>query len=460
MARLGDVLVLGLGRSGVASARYLAARLGEEVASVTVVDAGETPALRALAEELTGLGATVVLGAENVTGRYELGVASPGIPPHSGLMRSASECCERLVSELEFAFSESDRPWVAITGTNGKTTTTSLVAHLLRCAGMDALAVGNIGSPAIAAVEAADAGAVFVAEVSSFQLALTRTFRPRVAVLLNLTPDHIDWHGSLEAYAQDKARIFANLAEGDTAIIDADDPGSSRYLAVAGGGGAEVVPVSLSSRSVPGATMIDGELILETRSGALRLGSLASLRLRGEHNASNALAAAAVAHAMGVSAGDIREGLRSFEPIAHRLQPVGDVRGVEYVNDSKATNPDAVFKALAAYSDRPVLLLLGGRNKGNDFRPLAETTSRTAKAVVAFGEARVEIEAAFHGLDIPVAGAAHLRDALLAAADLAEPGDVILLSPACASFDEFENFEHRGAAFSDAVAGMMAGDGA
>jgi UDP-N-acetylmuramoylalanine--D-glutamate ligase len=162
---------------------------------------------------------------------------------------------------------------------------------------------------------------------------------------------------------------------------------------------------------------------------------------------------------MGVSAGDIREGLRSFEPIAHRLQPVGDVRGVEYVNDSKATNPDAVFKALAAYSDRPVILLLGGRNKGNDFRPLAETASRTAKAAVAFGEARVEIEAAFHGLDIPVAGAAHLRDALLAAADLAEPGDVVLLSPACASFDEFENFEHRGAAFSDAVAGMMAGDG-
>lgn len=459
MVRLGDVLVLGLGRSGVASARYLAARLGEEVATLTVVDAGETPALRALADELTGLGATVILGAEEVTGSYELGVASPGIPPHSGLMLSASERCERLVSELEFAFSRSDRPWVAITGTNGKTTTTSLVAHLLRCAGMDALAVGNIGSPAIAAVEDAGEGAVFVAEVSSFQLALTRTFRPRVAVLLNLTPDHIDWHGSLEAYAQDKARIFANLAEGDTAIIDADDPGSLPYLAVAGDGGAEVVPVSLRSRSVPGATMIDGELLLETRSGVLRLGSLASLRLRGEHNASNALAAAAVAHAMGVSASDIREGLRSFEPIAHRLQPVGDVRGVEYVNDSKATNPDAVFKALAAYSDRPVVLLLGGRNKGNDFRPLAEAASRTAKAVVVFGEARVEIEAAFHGSDISVAGAAHLRDALLAAADLAEPGDVVLLSPACASFDEFENFEHRGAAFSDAVAGMMAGDG-
>lgn len=421
------------------------------------MDSHDTPELREVAQGLRDRGAEVLLGADEVDGQFDLAVASPGIPPHAKLMHSVRQHSAKIVSEIEFAFTRTTRPWVAITGTNGKTTTTSLVVHLLRCAGIDAIAVGNIGSPAIAAVDDAGEGAVFVAEVSSFQLALTERFRPRVAVLLNVTPDHIDWHGSLDAYARDKARIFANLGEGDQAVIDVDDPGSAPYANEAGASGALVVPVSLRQRSIPGATIIGGDLVLETHAGAVHLGSLDELRIRGAHNASNALAAAAAAHAMGAPAADIKAGLRSFEPIAHRLQPVGEVAGVEYVNDSKATNPDAVFKALSAYADRPVILLLGGRNKKNDFRPLLEEAARTAKAVVAFGEARAEIEVACQGLDVTLAGAARLRDAVYAAADLAEPGDVVLLSPACASFDEFDNFEHRGDVFAELVAALDAG---
>lgn len=452
MKGLGDTLVLGLGRSGIATTRYLAGLVGSAGAeSVTALDSGDTPALRAVAEELRSLGATVVLGADEVAGHFDLCVASPGIPPHAPLMQSALASEMPVISEIEFAFSRSTAPWVAVTGTNGKTTTTELLAHLLRCGGFDALAVGNVGSPAI---EAVSGTSVLVAEVSSFQLALTYTFHPRVSVLLNITPDHIDWHGSMEAYAADKTRIFANQTEGDVAVIDVDDPGSAPYAERVEEIGVEVVRVSAATRHMPGATVLDGELALESRSGVVRLLPAGELQIRGGHNVSNALAAAAAAHAMGVSASDLREGLRTFAPIAHRLQPVGEVRGVEYVNDSKATNPDAVLKALSAFDERPVVVLLGGRNKGNDFTPLAEETVRTAKAAVLFGESRPQLEAAFSGRDFPVAGAADLRDAVLAAADLAEPGDVVLLSPACASFDEFRNYEDRGDRFAAIVDAM------
>lgn len=457
MSGLGDTLVLGLGRSGLASARYLVGLLETgEVASVTAVDSGDTLALRAVADELRASGAKVQLGVRSVSGRYSLCVASPGISPSTPLMESAAQASDKLVSEIEFAFTRSRVPWVAITGTNGKTTTTALLTHLLRCAGMDALSVGNIGAAAISVVAEVPETAVLVAEVSSFQMALADTFHPRVAVLLNITPDHVDWHGSLERYAADKARVFANFAEGDAAVIDVDDAGSAPWAEIVSETGADVIRVSRRERHVPGATLSDEELVLETRSGLIRLVCASELKIRGAHNVSNALAAAAAAHAMGVRPADIREGLRTFEPIAHRLQPVGEVRGVEYVNDSKATNPDAVLKALTAFGERGVIVLLGGRNKGNDFRPLAEESARVAKAAVVFGEARGELEEAFAGLELPVAGAATLRDAVLAASDLAESGDVVLLSPACASFDEFRDFEDRGNTFAGIVETLAA----
>ena len=225
MTPLGRILVLGLGRSGAAAARYATSLLGSgEVSSVTVYDAADADPLRVIAEDLMSLGAHVLLGTSEVEGEYDLCIASPGIPPHAALMRSAMSASRRTISEIEFAFERSTQPWIAVTGTNGKTTTTALIAHLLDAADIPAAAVGNIGPPAIAQVESGEPVAL-VAEVSSFQLALTEKFHPKVAVLLNVTPDHVDWHGTLEAYAAAKARVFENLSSDDFAVIDVDDAG-------------------------------------------------------------------------------------------------------------------------------------------------------------------------------------------------------------------------------------------
>lgn len=455
MTNYGDILVLGLGRSGVATARYAVALVVRGAAStVTAYDAVATPRTEQCAEELRALGVRVVLGADEVEGEYQLCVASPGIPPHDALMRSARNHAGGVISEIEFAYVESSQPWIAVTGTNGKTTTTALVAHLLEAGGVAARTVGNIGSPAIAAIADAVDGEVLVAEVSSFQLSLTRAFHPRVAVLLNITPDHLDWHGSLEAYAADKMRVFANLQAEDLAIIDVDDPGSAAYIDAVASAGVPVSQVSLSRRHSLGASVVDGVLVLETRGGEVRLCRTDELQIRGDHNVSNALAAAAAAHAFGVSASDLRAGLRSFRAIEHRLEPVACVAGIEWYNDSKATNPDAVFKAVDAFGERPFVVLLGGRNKGNDFRPLAERVAASAKAAVLFGESRVELAAAFTGLDVRTIEAVSLADAIDAARSIADPGDVVVLSPACASFDEFTSYEHRGTVFKELVRAM------
>jgi len=454
---LGDILILGLGASGQAAARYCAARLGGEVCSVTGVDAGDSPALRAVAEELERDGVASVLGCDELEGHWDLCIASPGIPPHAPLMVSARAHCDSVISEIEFAYRRSACPWVAITGTNGKTTTTALVAHLLNCGGIPAKAVGNIGAPAIEAVGDAGDYEVLVAEVSSFQLALTSTFHPRVAVLLNITPDHIDWHGSLETYATDKAKVFANLGPSDIAVIDVDDSGSAPFAESVAASGVPVVRVSLDRAFPNGATVSSGTLVLETRGGVLRLVEASELLVKGPHNVSNSLAAAAAAHALGVSASDLQWGLRSFSPIEHRLEPAGDVAGVEWFNDSKATNPDAVIKAIAAFEDRPVVLLLGGRNKGNDFSDLARRVAgSTARAVVVFGESAPLLTDAFEAAGMHVHVSVDLGHAVDTASTLAIPGDAVVLSPACASFDEFANYEQRGREFKRLVSQMAA----
>jgi len=457
---LGDILVIGLGTSGLASARY-AARLAQagEATSVTVVDAASGDVLEERAAVLRALGVRVQLGTDAVDGRYDLAIASPGIPPHAAIFRAAQAASGKLVSEIEFAFMRSVHTWVAITGTNGKTTTTSLVEHLLNVGGIPARAVGNIGPVAIEAVESASAGEVLVAEVSSFQLSNIDTFRPKVAVLLNLTPDHVNYHGTLEEYAAAKARVFENLSEGDVAIVDVDDPGSAPYAEKVAERGVDVVRVSRLQRHAGGATVTaDGVLALETRGGLVELVGEDELRIRGAHNVSNALAAASAAHALGVAPGRLREGLRSFEPIAHRLEPVAEIGGVGWFNDSKATNPDAVLKALTAFGTRPLLVLLGGRNKGSDMVPLAHAVAGRARVAVCFGEAGSEIAAAFEGLDVRVECVSQLADAVLVAAGLAAAGDAVVLSPACASFDEFTSYEHRGDFFKRLVAELAEKD--
>lgn len=455
MDPLGHVLILGLGSSGEAAARYCASLPADEVSSVTIVDAADDDRVREAKARLAELPVSVVTGTDEVVGAYDFCIASPGIPPHAPLMSAARAACDTIVSEIEFAYRRSISPWVAITGTNGKTTTTALVTHLLNCAGIAARPVGNIGTPAISVVADATAGEVLVAELSSFQLSLTEQFRPRVAVLLNVTPDHLDWHGSLENYAADKARIFANLTSDDTAIVDIDDAGSAPYAKAVEDGGVRVVPVSLDSGLSVGAVLDDGVLALKTGEGrTLRLVGAEELKIRGSHNVSNALAAAAAAHAMGAGVADLRHGLTTFEPIEHRLEPVAVIGGVEWFNDSKATNPDAVIKALSAFIGRPVVLLAGGRNKGNEFDTLAEHAAGAVRAIVAFGEARDEIAAAFRRAGVQVAAAETLGEAVDDAVSLAEPGDAILLSPACASFDEFKSYGHRGDVFKTLVRSM------
>lgn len=446
-----SVLILGLGASGTAAARYCLER-GDRFAPVRVVDTSAGDRLQDTAEVLRQLGATVSLGSDAIEGRYDLCIASPGIPPHAAVMRAALDAADEVISEIEFAYRESSNPWVAVTGTNGKTTTTALVEHLLTVGGISARAVGNIGAPAIEAVGDGHRDEVLVAEVSSFQLALTKRFHPRVAVLLNLTPDHLDWHGSLERYAEDKARVFANLGPDDTAIIDVDDSGAAAYVEPVAVTAARVVTVSVSGDATASAE--SGTLTLSNNGAQIVLVTSDELLIRGPHNVSNALAAAAAAHALGVHAGDIARGLTTFAPIEHRLEPAGVACGAEWFNDSKATNPDAVSKAIAAFSDRSFVLLLGGRNKGNDFRPLAKEAAAAARAVVVFGEAGDEIAGAFDVDGFQVIKAAGLESAVGEAARIARVGDAVVLSPACASFDEFDNYEQRGRRFKELVASL------
>lgn len=458
----GHLLVLGLGGSGEAAAGWALMRAREGGAvRVTVVDSGTGEALEARAERLRLGGATVVLGSCDLPAA-DLIVASPGIKPHSELMRAACEHGAPIISELELAYRVSVAPWVAITGTNGKTTTTALVTHLLREAGIAAEPAGNIGPAAVSVASAMGEAGVIVAEVSSFQLTLADTFHPRVAALLNITPDHLDYHGSMEAYAAEKAKVFAHQVAGDVAVIDVDDAGSARYADTVGAGGARVCRVSRHASSEGGAYLRGDALVLAEGGSEHALVRVDELGIKGDHNVSNALAAAACARAAGADLASIRSGLASFRPIEHRLEPAGVLDGVEYFNDSKATNPDAVVKALTAFGDRPLVLMLGGRNKGVPMRPLAERVVERARAVVLFGDARAELEEAFEGLEIEQRGAAGLSEAFEAGRELAHPGDVVLLSPGCTSFDEFSGYDERGRRFKALVARSATGgrDGA
>lgn len=454
----GHVLVLGLGRSGIAVARRLAAdAAGGSDLRVTAVDAAGGSRLADQAELLRGCGVDVRLGTTDLPPDVDLIVVSPGIPPRSPLMQAAASLGVPILSEMELAYRLSSSPFVAITGTNGKTTVTSLVAHLLAECGIPCETVGNIGAPATAIVDEVGPATVLVTEVSSFQLAYTQRFHPRVSVLLNITPDHIDWHGSMEAYAADKTKVFANQVPGDTAIIDVDDEGSAPYAERIEARGVTVCRVSRHHGLEGGATVREGMLCIDSGGETLDLVGVDELRIRGSHNVSNALAAAAAALAAGADIEGVRAGLRTFQPVAHRLEPVGEVGGIEFFNDSKATNPDAVFKALGSFADRDLIVLLGGRNKGNDFRPLAREVRSRCKAAVVFGEAAGEIAAAFEDGPFPVVRTPGLLQATRAAFELARPSDVILLSPACASFDEFSGYEERGDRFKEMVADLREG---
>ncbi len=459
---MGDVLVLGLGKTGEAVADYLLEQrdLGR-VGSVTVYG-GLKSAPSEATRALEAAGATVVFGTEDVQGSYDLAVSSPGISEFSGFYASAKAASAEIIGEPELAWRESPERWVGITGTNGKTTTTTLTRDLLRAGGLSAEAVGNIGTMAIGEVARRDPGEWLVAELSSFQLATSAHLHPHVGVLLNVTPDHLYWHSTMENYAAAKEKLFANLDPGDLAVISDGDSWCRDVAARCAERGLRVCRLlgagELSREGEACCAWQDGDGMLVVRIDGhdTRLVRADELSIFGEHNVENALAASACALACNVDAADVRSGLVAFRPLEHRIEPCGEKGGVRFVNDSKATNTDAVSKALTAFEPGNVIILLGGHDKGTELADMAADVVARARVAVCFGEAGERIAGAVEAAGGTVERAAHLEQALDAAIALARPGDVVLLSPACSSFDEFAGFEERGRAFKSLVASRIA----
>lgn len=457
-----SLLVLGQGTTGLEVVSWAVAHLGERVDSVTVYG-GATSAPNERSRALEAAGARFVYGTESIEGAYEVCVASPGISEFSDFFRNGSAASAQIMGEPEFAWRLSPERWCAITGTNGKTTVTSLANELMVASGLPSIAVGNIGTAPIREVDRRPEGEWFVAELSSYQIATTREFHPRVAVLLNITPDHLGWHKTHANYALAKIDLFRNMDESDLAIVNVEDEGISAFADRVFVPGRRVLSLGLSDAGTACAAFVrDGRLVVRIDGFETPLVSVDELQIEGPHNVLNALAASAAALACGATPDGVRAGLVSFRPLAHRVEPVATVDGVRYVNDSKATNTDAVEKALATFSGKRVVLLLGGADKGTPLDDFMGVVASRAAAVVCFGAARERFRAALADApgasEIDIADADDLRDAVDVARSLAQRGDVVLLSPACASFDEFSGFEERGDAFRSYVAGLSASE--
>jgi len=433
------ILVVGMARSGVAAAKLLASR-GEDV---FVTDSGQPKSQ----DELVAAAIPFETGGHNVDrflSAREI-VLSPGVPPDIPPLQVARESGVPIVSELELASRYLKGSIIAITGSNGKTTTTTLVGEILRSAGRAVQVGGNIGAAMCGLVETSTPNTVNVIEVSSFQLEGIRDFRPDTAAILNITPDHLDRYQGFDEYRLCKFRIFENQGNGDIAVLNADD--------------AQVTPppVPLSSQ----VRYFSRQAAVQD--GACRLGdslylsgkevmAVRDVRLRGDHNIENVLAAMALTERM--TEGDdalekMRAAITGFRGVEHRIEFVREVRGVEYFNDSKATNVDSTIKAVESFSGN-VALILGGRDKGSPYEPLLAVMAGKVKHVLLLGEAADRISASM-GSRFPGTRVATMEDAVKTAAAMTSPGDVVLLSPACASYDMFENYEHRGRVFKHAV---------
>ena len=455
--------MLGLGRSGMSAARLLAAQ-GVEV---RVSERDDTPALQACARELAGLGVSATLGGEHpeLAAWAEALVVSPGVPPVNPVIVAARARGVPVWSEVELAWRFATVPVLAVTGTNGKTTTTSLLAGILSAGGWRAVAAGNIGFPLVDAVgELAGCAepAVIVCEVSSFQLANTETFRPAIAVVLNVADDHYDWHQGYEDYLAAKARIAACQGPEDLLVVSAADRGTLRIAESAASrpaafGLGDLATVSAArdavGRPLAGVAGIEDQLVVAELAGERhRVVEIAKIRLSGPHNQENVLAASLAALAFGVPAEVVGPAVARFEPLAHRTTSIAEINGVRYVDDSKATNPHATLRALQGMER--VVLIAGGRAKGLDLSPLVAEVPRLL-GVVAMGEATAELEAQFSGL-LPFATAASVEEAVGVAAGWATPGDVVLLSPACSSLDQYSSYAERGDRFAAAVRALEA----
>src|SRR5947209_4844 len=388
--------------------------------------------------------------------QVELVVLSPGVPTKSIPARYAERAGAEVIGEVELAWRFLRGRVVGITGTNGKTTTTTLIGELLKDAGLPVQVGGNIGTPLVSLVETSREDGWAVVELSSYQLETVREFRPTVAIVLNLMPDHMDRYETLADYGAAKHRIFRNQTSGDVAVLNADDPVVSSWAA---GLEAHVVMFSTGRELEEGLFLRGRELVARTWSGERVLVTRDEMQLKGLHNVQNTLAALAAGLACGASPDSMRDTVRRFKPVEHRLERVAEVGGVTFYNDSKATNVDAAVKAVEALSDEPgrIVLILGGRRQNPPCAPLAALVQRKARALVLLGEdaERIEAELRAHA---PVQRASDMADAVRRAYRAAEPGDVVLLAPACASFDMFQSYEHRGRVFKEEVERLRIAD--
>jgi UDP-N-acetylmuramoylalanine--D-glutamate ligase len=445
------VLVVGLGKSGVASALFLKAR----GARVTVSDTKSGDELRNEIPALLDHGITVETGGhgERTFREQDLIVVSPGVPVDAPMLQQARSLGEAVIGEIELAARFLHGPIVAITGSNGKTTTTTLTGEILAAGGLPTLVGGNIGTPAISLAERAKAESVVVLEVSSFQLETIQTFRPKIAVVLNVTPDHLDRHQTFEAYVDAKARMFENQQGNDFAVLNADDP---TCVAMAARTRAQVFWFSRQKEVKQGACVRDGNILFRLfRDGAQQreIMLVSEIPLKGAHNLENVLAAVCAGALMGCVPEKIRQAVREFKAVEHRLEFVATIRGVDYYNDSKATNVDATIKALESFPAN-IHLILGGKDKGSDYTVLNELLRQRVKRVYTIGAAAEKIESQIKGVE--VVRAETLENALRKANAVAEAGDVVLLAPACASFDQFKSYEHRGRVFKEIVRRLAA----
>ena len=442
------VLVVGLGKSGVASALFLRAR----GAHVTVSDAKPQDQLGEDIPTLLDHGIAVETGGhgERTFRGQDLIVVSPGVPVDSPPLVQARALGEPVIGEIELASQFLPKNIIAITGSNGKTTTTTLAGEIVAAGGFSTIVGGNIGTPAVSLVEQAKADTVVVLEVSSFQLETIQTFRPKVAVVLNITPDHLDRHRTFAAYVDAKARIFENQQAVDFAVLNADDAASA---GLAPHTRAQVFWFSRKDEVKQGAYVRDGRVMFRDRAGQREVMLVSEIPLKGAHNVENTLAAACVGALMGCETGRIREAVRNFKAVEHRLEHVATIRGVEYYNDSKATNVDATIKALESFPSN-VHLILGGKDKDSDYTLLNDLLRQRVKRVYTIGSAAEKIESQIKGVEVDHAET--LETALKHAAATADAGDIVLLAPACASFDQFQNYEHRGRVFKEVVRALAA----
>ncbi|CAI2717697.1 UDP-N-acetylmuramoyl-L-alanine--D-glutamate ligase [Nitrospina watsonii] len=441
-----SIAIVGLARTGIATANFLAAH----GAKVTVYDQKPRAELEhAVAQLADGIDARFETSAPESDApegsALDLIVLSPGVDIHNPALEPLRKCGVDIVSELELASRLCTTPIIAITGTNGKTTTTSLIAALLQNAGYDVKVGGNIGVPFVALIDPPPKD-YMVLEVSSFQLEGASTFHPFISVILNLTPDHLDRHGSMEHYAALKGRIAANQTENDWMVVNADDPWVKK---MAEDQKAEPVWFSTQREILAGAYMEERTACLQRGGAAIPVVELDDLKPALARQMENVLAAIATAYLAGVDPAAMLPTLREFESLPHRLEWVRTLNGVDFINDSKGTNIGAVEKSLKSF-DRPVILIIGGKDKGSDFSLLTKAFRRGVKHMVLIGEARQKIQAVLNGSFV-YEEADSMDAAVKAAYAAAEPGDVVLLSPACASFDMFRDYADRGDRFRDCV---------